>query len=100
MLSYFPLAFRGGKPVPKKSVEGKEGSLFPTLVMACRCQIRALFFIMSVIHIAVADGLIRGEILCFLSWESRRRARAGDGGGGGEGPNPAWKIHNCCLAQK
>ena len=41
-IPYSPLASWGGKPVPKKSAGGKEGSIFSTLVRAPCCQIRAL----------------------------------------------------------
>ena len=42
MLPSFSLASWGGKPAPKKSAGGKEGSIFPTLVRAPCCQIRGL----------------------------------------------------------
>ena len=44
MLPSFPLASWGGKPVPKKSAGGKEGSIFSTLVRAPCCQIRGLIW--------------------------------------------------------
>ena len=40
--SLLPFCFLGRKTGPKKSAEGKEGSVFSTLVLTCWCEIWAL----------------------------------------------------------